>query len=437
MEEQWVADRLRLRTLHASHPHWSVQTLADAVGRSCGWVKKWLARLRDTSDDTSALHSHSRARKTPPPALSPLVIDRILAIRDQPPDNLTRIPGPKAILFYLHKEAATTLAGQRLPRSTRTIWRVLRQHQRILDPPFRAHQPLERPEPLSSWQLDFKDASTVPAESDGKQQHVVEVLNTVDVGTSILLSANVGGDFSMATAIEAVAQTVQSHGVPERVTFDRDARFVGNTSHRECPSPFIRFWLCLGVDVTICPPRRPDLNGFVERYHRSYDEECLQVHRPADCETVKTLTAAFQHHYNYERPHQGLSCHNQPPRVAFAELPARPAVPAVVDPDHWIERLNGQCFVRKVRRDTSVMIDTVAYYTTRAVVGKTVRLRVEAATRSFVVELEGEEVKRIPIAGTGRGECSFATFVEGLCHEARVGRLATGAVPRQLALPLE
>ena len=45
MEEQWVADRLRLRTLHASHPHWHIPALADAVGRSCGWVKKWLARV--------------------------------------------------------------------------------------------------------------------------------------------------------------------------------------------------------------------------------------------------------------------------------------------------------------------------------------------------------------------------------------------------------
>ena len=160
------------------------------------------------------------------------------------------------------------------------------------------------------------------------------------------------------------------------------------------------------------------------------------MHRPADCDTVKIVTAAFLQHYNYERPHQGVSCHNQPPRVAFAELPSRPAVPAVVDPDRWIDRLDGQCFVRKVRQDTSVVIDTVAYYTRRAVVGKTVSLRVEAATRSFVVELEGEEVKRIPIAGTGRGECSFATFVEGLSQEAQVGRLATGVIPRQLALPL-
>jgi hypothetical protein len=29
---------------------------------------------------------------------------------------------------------------------------------------------------MTEWQLDFKDASTVPADPDGKQGHVVEVL---------------------------------------------------------------------------------------------------------------------------------------------------------------------------------------------------------------------------------------------------------------------
>jgi hypothetical protein len=423
--------------LLATQPDWKLSDFAGAIGRSLGWVKKWVKRLRAAApNDESVLQSRSRARATPPPPLSRVVIDRILAIRDQPPQNLKRVPGPKAILYYLQQEATTTLAGERLPRSTRTIWRILRQHQRILDPPFRARRPVERPDPLSSWQLDFKDASTVPADPEGKQQHVVEVLNTVDVGTSILLDAQARGDFIMATTIETVAQTVQTYGLPERITIDRDHRFVGNNIQRDCPSPFLRFWLCLGVQVTICPPRRPDLNGFVERYHRTYDQECLQVERPADCESVQTVTAAFRQHYNFERPHQGVSCHNQPPRVACPMLPARPSVPELVDPDRWIDALDGQHFVRKVQRDTSVRIDTIRYYTTQAVVGKYVTLRVEAATRSFVIEHDGYDLKRVPIVGTGQGSLSFAQFVDGLCHEARAGRLASGAILRQLALPL-
>jgi hypothetical protein len=47
--------------------------------------------------------------------------------------------------------------------------------------------------------MDFKDVSSVPADPLGKQQHVVEVFNFVDAGTSILLDAQVQADFHAAS----------------------------------------------------------------------------------------------------------------------------------------------------------------------------------------------------------------------------------------------
>jgi len=328
------------------------------------------------------------------------------------------------------------LHGERLPRSSRTIWRILRQHQRIIEQPNREHHGVERPGAMESWQLDFKDASTVAADPEGKQQHVVEVFDAVDVGTSILIAAEARADFSMATAIETAAAIVSEQGLPDKVTIDRDPRFVGETSQRESPSAFLRFWLCLGVEVSICPPRRPDLNACVERYHRSYEEECLQVYRGADLEAVRTVTATFKQHYNHERPHQGLACGNQPPRVAFVVLPARPPMPATVDPDGWIGVLDGKQYVRKVQQDTSVRVGTTRYYVTQALRGQEVTLQIDASDRTMVVLHEGKEVKRVPIQGTGRGRMPFGAFVEMLCQEARTGHVQGPGQLRQLALPL-
>jgi transposase InsO family protein len=437
MNAQWLLDRSCLRSLLTLHPDWSIQDFADALRRSCSWVKTWRKRLRAAAaEDQAVLYDHSSARHTPPPRLSPLVVERILAIRDTPPLNLNRIPGPKAILYYLEQEATTTLQGQQLPRSTRTIWQVLRQHQRIAPKQQRSHHPLERPEPMVSWQLDFKDASTVPPDPDGKQRHVIEVLNSVDVGTSILIAAEARNDFTMATAIESAAAIVSEQGLPGRVTIDRDPRFVGESHRRENPSPFLRFWLCLGVEVSICPPRRPDLNGFVERYHRTYEEECLQVYRPADLEGVRAVTAAFQQHYNHERPHQGLACGNRPPRLAFPSLPTRPAIPATVDPDGWIDALHGKYYVRKVQQDTSVSVGNGRYYLTRALIGQEVLLQIDAKDRTMVVLHNEQEVKRVAIAGSGHGRVSFEQFVELLCIEARTGRIPPQSLPRQLPLLL-
>jgi len=44
---------------------------------------------------------------------------------------------------------------------------------------------------MTAWQADFKDVSSVGAEPEGKRQHVVETLNLVDSGTSVLLDAQV------------------------------------------------------------------------------------------------------------------------------------------------------------------------------------------------------------------------------------------------------
>src|SRR6266571_3562071 len=100
---------------------------AQAVGMSEGWVKKWSKRLRQAApDDETVLQGQSRARKHPPERLSEVVVERILEVRDQPPDGLGRPPGAKALLYYLPRDADLLAQGQRLPRSSRTISRILR-----------------------------------------------------------------------------------------------------------------------------------------------------------------------------------------------------------------------------------------------------------------------------------------------------------------------
>ena len=122
---------------------------------------------------------------------------------------------------------------------------------------------MKRPAPMTAWQIDFKDASTVPADPDSKQQHVVEILNVVDMGTSIVVAAHPHADFHAQTALEAMAQILQEHGRPETITFDRDTRWVGSASGRDFPSAFMRFLLCLAIQPVVCPAHRPDLNAFV------------------------------------------------------------------------------------------------------------------------------------------------------------------------------
>ena len=98
-EEPWVVDRCKLRAVGLEPPEWSGRVLAEAVGRSKSWVKKWVRRIRRTTlEDREVLNGPSRVRKRPPVCVAPEVVNRILEIREGPPLKLGGTPGPLTIL---------------------------------------------------------------------------------------------------------------------------------------------------------------------------------------------------------------------------------------------------------------------------------------------------------------------------------------------------
>jgi len=160
-------------------------------------------------------------------------------------------------------------------------------------------------------------------------------------------------------------------------------------------------------------------NGFVERYHRTYQEECLAVHRPRTLEQVRSVTEEFEHHYNYERPHQGLSCGNRPPRTAFATLPELPPVPDIVNPDRWLQVSDGLHVVRTVRRNGMVSVDLKDYYVARALAGQRVALHLNAKERCWIVLQGTQRLKTLPLKGLYAAALSFEDFVQFMMQQAR------------------
>ncbi len=111
----------------------------------------------------------------------------------------SRVPGPEAILSYVHRDPTLKDASVRLPCSQTTIWKILRSAGCIQQDRRRKPKPLSRRQPGEEVQFDLKDASSVPADPEGKRQHVVEIANFVDAGTSIWLHRQVGADFDAET----------------------------------------------------------------------------------------------------------------------------------------------------------------------------------------------------------------------------------------------
>jgi len=422
MQQSSYNARANLYYLWQHHQNWGHAQFAAALGSSQGWVKKWLKRFREELAQGMAVETifqgHSRARKQPPPKTHPLVVKQVLSIRDRPPEGLRRTPGQEAIQYYLQRDPLLQQLQLPVP-SCKTIYRILKANDRILTEKKPLHEPQERPAPLSCWQIDFKDVSSVPPDPDGKRQHVVETLNIIDMGTSVLLDAHVRSDFTAETALEAIASTLQTYGRPERITLDRDPRWVGSPAGSDFPAALIRFGACLGIEIVVCAAHHPQQNGFVERYNRSYQQECLALDQPATLEQARFVTEEFVKHYNYQRPHQGISCGNLPPRTAFPTLPKLPGLPATVDPDSWLSTLDGLHVERKVDRHGMVTVDLKRYYVSSKLVGQRVGLHLDAAERCLHVLLEGQSVKDIPLRGLVGQSLSFEQFLTHMLHQAR------------------
>lgn len=422
MEAEWQTDRSALRDLIHSRPDLSLKQIAAQLGRSYSWGKRWAKRFAAAPpDDLEVLRSHSRARKTPFPDWDPLVLQRIEQIRLFPPEGLQRTPGPKAILYYLPRDEQLHDHGCRLPRSTRTIWKLLARLGLLAADSARQHQPEPQRAPLEEVQVDFQDASTVPPDRsfEGKQQHVVEICNFVDAGTSILLSAQVHEDFHAVTALEAVIRFLQEHGRPARMSFDHDPRWVGSPSGWDFPSALQRFLIAVGVDIRLCPPHQPQKNAFVERYHRNSKYECLLVQAPQSLEEVRRIIEQYQRHYNEQRPHQGRACGNQPPRTAFPTLPTLPPLPELVQTDRWLWRYHHRVFARLVGSDGCVSVHHEAYYLSTQLTGRKVALVVDAPTAAFDVFIGPEVFKRVSIKNIVQGKMPLERFIPLMLEQAQ------------------
>jgi hypothetical protein len=248
----------------------------------------------------------------------------------------------------------------------------------------------------------------------------VETLNLVDAGTSLLVDGVVRADYNAQTALQTVAAVLAVHGLPQMLTFDRDPRWVSSWSSRDFPAPFVRFCYCLGIQPNITPPQQPDKNLFVERYHGTYGRECLDYYRPDTVEAAQEVTDTFKHHYNYQRPNQALSCRNQPPAIAFPDLPVLPRIPTEVDPDTWLKAIDGQAYVRKVQRDGFVKVDDRRYYIQEKLKGQSVLLKVDAAHRQFRVYQATYWCKDVPIKGLYGRVLPWTEYVAAIAEEARI-----------------
>jgi hypothetical protein len=254
-----------------------------------------------------ALRSRSRARHTPPASIAsqPAVVQRILEIRTDPPENAARVslgqkPSCSICIAILGSHTPTCACHALRPR----VFKILRQLGCIEEDRRRKPRPLESRQPGEEIQFDLKDASHVPADPEGKRKPG----RGDGQGASRLSPPSGCIDRSEPSSMlkrgtEVVAQFLREHGLPAMLTFDNDPRLVGSESRPRFPLRAGALPLVCGGDAQCHPAAStrflpPTLNDFIARV----PQECLQVHLPRTHEQVQEATEAYLSHYNGERP---------------------------------------------------------------------------------------------------------------------------------------
>ncbi|GHO87656.1 integrase core domain-containing protein [Dictyobacter formicarum] len=386
------------------------------------WVKDWRRRLCPYLDAPFeqvyvVLQGQSSARKTPPAHLSIDEVCQIATLREQLPEQLHRVAGPRTIRTYLQRQVHAGEADYTPPASS-TIYRYLRLFEYIVPKPTPHREPMDPVAPLTQWQMDFKEVSSAEAAGEGKQQRL-EIFNVVDQGSSFWLHAEVRHDFTAETVIEALVHAMQRWGVPRKITLDRDPRFVGSPQGSDFRSALLRFGRCLGIQMDVCDPQHPEQNAYVERFHRRLKQECLMVERPTTQEQTQDALSTFEALYNHERPHQGRALLDRPPADRLAQASPLPALPSSVDPLRWLRHEPQHVFRRRVDAAGSIKLDLKRYYVGKAWRGHLITVHLNAEEAQLVLLAEGQILKVLPVSTSTTAPLPFAKYVQQIQEQAR------------------
>jgi hypothetical protein len=145
----------------------------------------------------------------------------------------------------------------------------------------------------------------------------------------------------------------------------------------------------------------------------------LLIHRPTDVSQGREVRAAYHQHDTQERPCPARPCGNRPPRVAFPTLPKRPPLPAFLDPDGWVQAIDGAYYARKVRGDGGVSLGERSSSVQQPLAGKRVGLEGDGRARELVVWYRQEAIKRMPIKGLQQALLPWEAYVARLREETR------------------
>lgn len=155
----------------------------------------------------------------------------------------------------------------------------------------------EEKDRLEIWSMDFTEEKV-----DGKTIHTCGIIS---VKRKILVGYAQGTRCTTALALEALANAMLAHGIPDMIMTDRGAQFVSREFH-----DMLENW---GIKHSMSRPHKPVDNCFIETFWKSMKVELGRTDLLTE-QTYRMVIEYYIYYYNNLRPHSTLGY--RPPLVA-------------------------------------------------------------------------------------------------------------------------
>lgn len=271
-------------------------------------------RRRYLAQGLEGLRDRSRAPIRSPGRIEPALEAEIRRMRTDHPRW-----GARRIRAELHRRGVD-------PPAVSTIHQALRRGGLVAPGPPRKPKALRRFEREVSDDLWQIDATRVLLAT----RRAAWVLDAIDDHSRYLLAAVAASRPTGEAAWDCFEAAATRYGLPRQVLSDNGLTFTGRLHGTEVA--FERNLAELGVELVTSGPYHPQTLGKLERFHRTLKAWLADEGPARDLPHLQDLLDAFRHHYNADRPHQGIG--DLTPAERYRFRPPVAEVPASLGVDH-------------------------------------------------------------------------------------------------------
>lgn len=154
----------------------------------------------------------------------------------------------------------------------------------------------EAPYPRDLYQMDITYVYLV-------NQTICYLVVVVDDHSRFCVSCELRRDYRGISMIEVLHRAIERYGKPSKLLTDQGSSFYSWSREQTL---FSRYLDDMKIEHIVADPHSPQTLGKVERFHQTIQRELLNKSHFVSYEEARQRIENYMHHYNYERPHQGI-----------------------------------------------------------------------------------------------------------------------------------